>query len=244
MKTILLKFSGPLQSWGTDSNFEVRHSDLYPSKSALVGLLAASLGYRRGDDDKISDLAALDYAVRIDQKGNLLRDYHVATKYKPNGTFDRNYVTNRYYLEDFVFVVALGHANDDFVEELAKAVQKPYFQTFMGRRALPLTYDFYLGIVEQGVTEALEKTDWQASTWYQKKHKGKIELDVYLDADLLENDFIQYRKDNVISFDQKARTFAYRNETAYKLVIDKLEHDNDKQAKSEEEHDAFAALEN
>ena len=53
MKTILLKFAGPLQSWGTSSHFETRHTDFYPSKSAVIGLLAASLGYRRDEDEKI-----------------------------------------------------------------------------------------------------------------------------------------------------------------------------------------------
>ena len=56
MKTILLKFSGPMQSWGTCSHFETRHTDFYPSKSAVVGIIAASLGYRRDDFDNIKKL--------------------------------------------------------------------------------------------------------------------------------------------------------------------------------------------
>ena len=63
MKTILLKFAGPLQSWGTSSHFETRHTDFYPSKSAVIGLLAASLGYRRDEDEKIQKLNELDFAV-------------------------------------------------------------------------------------------------------------------------------------------------------------------------------------
>lgn len=53
MKTILLKFAGPLQSWGTSSHFETRHTDFYPSKSSVIGLIASSLGYRRDDDEKL-----------------------------------------------------------------------------------------------------------------------------------------------------------------------------------------------
>ena len=53
MKTILLKFAGPLQSWGTDSHFETRHTDFYPSKSGVIGLIAAGLGYGRDEDEKI-----------------------------------------------------------------------------------------------------------------------------------------------------------------------------------------------
>ena len=50
MKTLLLKLSGPMQSWGTSSHFNTRHTDLYPSKSAIIGMLAASLGYRRDEN--------------------------------------------------------------------------------------------------------------------------------------------------------------------------------------------------
>src|SRR5690625_7937957 len=106
MKTILLKFAGPLQSWGTSSLFETRSTDRYPSKSAVAGMLAASCGYLR-DDRRVEQFNQLDYAVRVDQPGELLNDYHVARKFKPNGTVDQVYVTNRYYLQDAVFVVAL-----------------------------------------------------------------------------------------------------------------------------------------
>ena len=79
MKTLLLKFAGPLQSWGTGSHFETRHTDRYPSKSAVVGYLGAGLGYRR-NDDRIQDLNYLQYAVRVDQEGHILRDYQTAKK--------------------------------------------------------------------------------------------------------------------------------------------------------------------
>ena len=70
LKTLLLKFAGPLQSWGTDSKFETRYTDFYPSKSAVIGMIAASFGYRRHEDEKIKKLNDLDFAVRVDQRGN------------------------------------------------------------------------------------------------------------------------------------------------------------------------------
>ena len=91
MKTIVMKFSGPLQSWGTGSNFETRHTDFYPSKSAVIGMISAGFGYRRDDDIAIRRLNELSFGVRIDQRGSLLRDYHIAQKYKINGNFERTY---------------------------------------------------------------------------------------------------------------------------------------------------------
>lgn len=120
MKSIVLKLAGPLQSWGTNSYFETRHTDLYPSKSAVIGIIVMSMGYLRGEDDKIQKLNELEFALRIDQNGQLLRDYHTARKYKKNGDFDRTYVTNRYYIEDAVFVVAIGSEDEAFIEKISE----------------------------------------------------------------------------------------------------------------------------
>ena len=120
MKTILLKFVGPLQSWGTSSHFESRHTDLYPSKSAVIGMIAAAFGYRRSEDEKIRRLNQLHFAVRADQEGKITEDYQTAHKYKynPEPVAERTYVTHRYYLEDAVFLVAIGHENDQWKRRL------------------------------------------------------------------------------------------------------------------------------
>lgn len=230
LTTLLLKFSGPLQSWGTVSDFETRHTDLYPSKSAILGLIAGSLGYRRHEDKKIQELNELDFAIRIDQKGSLLRDYQTAKSYKPNGDILRTYVTNRYYIEDGVFAVALGHDNNEFIENISYAVQRPYFQSYMGRRALPLTSDFYLGLVDDDVISALENLQWQASDWYKKRNNEIDSLTIYSDSKVLASKNKHYRRDKIVSFDQKSRTFAYRYEARDSIPLKKYE------------HDAFAAL--
>lgn len=227
MKTLLLKFAGPLQSWGTDSKFETRYTDFYPSKSAVIGMIAASFGYRRDEDEKIKKLNDLDFAVRVDQRGNLLRDYQIATAYKPDGRFERNYVTNRYYLEDAVFVVAIG-GEDDFIDKIELSLKNPYFQTFFGKRSNPINPDFILDKTNKGVIESLENISWQAGNWYKKdyKNKSKVELEVYIDGDLIKESVSKFRKDRVESFSQKHRQFGYRGEKRYVVTLS-------------EEHDAF-----
>lgn len=227
MKTLLLKFAGPLQSWGTDSKFETRYTDFYPSKSAVIGIIAASFGYRRDEDEKIKKLNDLDFAVRVDQRGNLLRDYQIATAYKPDGRFERNYVTNRYYLEDAVFVVAIG-GEDDFIDKIEQSLKNPYFQTFFGKRSNPINPDFILDKRNQGVVESLENISWQAGNWYKKEYKNKsrVELEFYIDGDLVEESVSKFRKDRVESFSQKHRQFGYRGEKRYLVTLS-------------EEHDAF-----
>lgn len=225
LRTLLLKFAGPLQSWGTDSNFETRHTDLYPSKSAVIGVIAAGLGYRRGEDDKLQKLNELDFAVRIDQEGNLLRDYHTAISYKKDGEVLRTYVTNRYYIEDGVFSIALGHNNNELIEDISYAIQNPYFQAYMGRRALPLNSDFYISLVDDDIISSLKNLPWQASDWYIKNNNGINSLTIYADSHLLVNKGKHHRKDKVISFDQKSRAFTYRPESRDRFILEKKVHD-------------------
>ena len=192
MKTILLKFAGPMQSWGTDSHFETRHTDLYPSKSAVIGLIGAALGIRR-DDKSICDFDSLKFAVRVDQEGSLLKDdptisqiVQAARKYKNSGDFDRTYVTERYYLEDAVFVVAISHEDDNFIEKIYEALKRPYFQMFLGRRSIPVLADFILGNFDGDIRTALEKCEWQAKDYYKKRYNtSQKSLDIYCDKGVL-----------------------------------------------------------
>ena len=80
MATLLLRLAAPLQSWGADSKFEIRKTNREPTKSGVIGLLAAALGLARDDDQALQRLNGLRFAVRVDQEGELLVDYHIARK--------------------------------------------------------------------------------------------------------------------------------------------------------------------
>lgn len=227
LKTVLLKLSGPMQSWGTSSHFETRNTDYYPSKSAVIGIIAASFGYRRDEDEKIKKLNDLDFAVRVDQVGTSRKDFHIATKYKDNGDFERNYVTYRYYLEDSVFVVALSSEDKKWMDEIIYALKHPYFQQFMGRRSCPVPIDFVLKESEQGAIDALKNLAWQASEHYQRKNKEYI-ADIYADKELLDDEPYSTRNDRVVSFSQKERKFGPRFEAITSI---KLYYKNDKEDK-------------
>ena len=248
MKTILLKFSGPLQSYGTSSHFQTRYTDYYPSKSAVLGLLAACLGYRRDEEEKLRELSTLKFAVRIDQQGGLLKDYHIAITDKEIVEKPQTYVTNRYYLEDALFVVALS-GMDELIDTLTKAIKSPYFQPFMGRRSLPVPVDFFLGVSAEDFLDSLRNLPWQAAPWYKKKKRKqgigeKISLEVYADEEILKDEKIsrsKLRRDIPISFSQKGRQFAFRQEACISIeVLGGIE----KGLRAEDiEHDVFSTLE-
>nr|WP_311446202.1 type I-E CRISPR-associated protein Cas5/CasD [Frankia nepalensis] len=147
---LVLRLAGPLQSWGGSSMFNRRDTGTEPTKSGLVGLLAAAQGRRRADP--IEDLLALVFGVRTDQPGVLLRDYHTVSDYrgrplpsasvtgkgvqKPTSPAKYTGVTERFYLQDAVFVVAIG-ASEPVLTTLGDALRHPAFPLALGRGGGP-----------------------------------------------------------------------------------------------------------
>ena len=119
MATLLLRLAAPLQSWGSDSKFETRKTDREPTKSGVVGLLAAALGLRRDDTEGLARLNGLRFAVRADQEGSLLVDFHTAK------SRDTSYVTYRHYLQDAVFLAGLESGDEALLRELEAALRHP-----------------------------------------------------------------------------------------------------------------------
>lgn len=70
MAVLLLRLAGPMQAWGVRSRFTVRSTELAPTKSGVIGMLAAAVGRRR--TDPIEDLIKLRFGVRKDQPGPVL----------------------------------------------------------------------------------------------------------------------------------------------------------------------------
>ena len=128
MSTLLLRLAGPLQSWGVDAKFDRRGTERAPTKSGVIGLVAAALGRLR--NESVEDIQALRFGVRIDREGMLLRDYHTAKSEKAA------YVTNRYYLSDAVFLAGL-EGKETLLMEIECALRNPAFPLFLGRRSCP-----------------------------------------------------------------------------------------------------------
>ena len=104
MATLLLRLAAPLQSWGADSKFETRKTNREPTKSGIIGLLAAALGLRRDDAAGLARLNGLHFAVRADREGSLLVDFHTANREEDRKKGKAPYVTYRHYLQDAVFL--------------------------------------------------------------------------------------------------------------------------------------------
>ncbi|GAA3463388.1 type I-E CRISPR-associated protein Cas5/CasD [Saccharothrix longispora] len=133
--SLALCFDAPMQSWGTRSPGTLRDTAAEPTKSGVVGLLAAALGVHRDDHDAIADLAALTLAVRVDREGIPERDYHTTQNVPTTlGKGHRTVVSERYYLADALFLVILeGHP--ELLQRLNHTIDSPRWPVFFGRRA-------------------------------------------------------------------------------------------------------------
>jgi len=203
MSTLLLRLSAPLQSWGVASKFDTRDTAREPTKSGVIGLLAAALGRRRTEE--LNDLNDLRLGVRIDQPGTFLRDFHTARLNEKDPPF----VTNRYYLADAVFLIGLeGEA--EFLHEISSALQHPVFPLYLGRRSCPPVGKLVLGVRDRALWQALEEEPWQASEWFQLKHnRDQVKLTIVCDADPSEPGAF-LRRDLPVSFDQRHRRYEFR----------------------------------
>lgn len=155
---LLLHLAGPLQSWGEHSKFNDRDTARFPTRSGLIGMIAAAQG--RDRDEPIDDLRTLRFAVRADRPGSLLRDFHTVGGGLPNKltvpTAEGNrrpgdtatLVSHRYYLQDAAFTVAVTVADDKagdttdnaaagLLDACETALSSPTWPPYLGRRSCP-----------------------------------------------------------------------------------------------------------
>ncbi|QAS70543.1 type I-E CRISPR-associated protein Cas5/CasD [Oenococcus sicerae] len=208
MKTITIKLAGPLQSYGDEAHFSRRTTSDYPSKSAVIGFIAAAFGYRR-DDERIAALNSLSFAVRIDQPGIKMTEFQTVEWKK-----DTRKLTYRDLLQDAIFIVALGSDENSLISKIKNALHHPQFQLYLGRRSnVPAGILKIEEFSDVDPVAALHQLDWQASDWYKKRHRRveTFNAEIFADSDLLSGKYSQLTKDEVESYSQEDRRFRFRS---------------------------------
>lgn len=206
MSVLLLRLAAPLQSWGDSSRFVRRQTRQEPTKSGVLGLLAAAQGRRR--TDPVEDLAGTAFAVRVDQPGRLVRDFQTARSLDGSRTMPLSY---RYYLADAVFVAAVD-GNRALLEGLDAALRDPVYPLYLGRRSCPPVGRVGLGLhggEMEAVLRNLDAVPWQASAWYRRRQARAVELDLVRDA-AEPADVGELVRDQPVSFDPRLRHYGWR----------------------------------
>lgn len=224
--TLLLRLAAPLQSWGTESKFDIRKTGREPSKSGVIGLVAAALGIRRNEDDRLAQLAQMRFGLRVEREGRLLRDYQTARKpkdpYNESKDIAVAYVTERYYLADACFIAGLESDDEALLRQIEEALHQPAFPLFLGRRSCPPVGRLFLGIEALPLEEALalpKPSEEQCSIRYVWEVKP--------------GEHGELLRDQPVSFNPQHRKYTFR-QAKEKIVSCK---------RSDTEHDPLAELE-
>lgn len=174
MKHLALFLRAPLQSWGVSGKFGERPTMSFPSRSGVLGLLAAATGIDRSDDAWLERAAKIRFSVRAYRTGPRLSDYHTV-----GGGYDKDHprerrcipakaedgkpgntaLTRREYLQDAVFGVVLSGDDDSFLEQIASGAQDPVWGVWLGRKSCIPTEPIFAGLMdsEDAAWELLKK---------------------------------------------------------------------------------------
>ena len=156
----------PLAAFGSAAIGAVRPGWTRPGRAAVLGLAAAALGILRSEERAHAELEQdLHYAVRIDAVGLPLGDYHttqVPGRHR-NRTFDtrreelgpaglNTILSTREYRTDCLFTAVLwkrpGAGASADLGTIAKAMRRPGFTPYLGRKAAPLGLPLNPRIIE------------------------------------------------------------------------------------------------
>lgn len=229
-KTLLLQLSAPFQSWGgSNARLKVRKTDLQPTKSGVIGMIAASMGIGRKDGSvgsggySLRDLSLLSFGVRVDQPGRLEQDYQIARKNMerdyggPGSKNDGNaFITERWYLADAVFLVGL-HGEDDLINTIRRALEDPVWPLYYGRKSCPATGvgddELVIGVTDKDLRTTLEDEPCRAKRW-SVGDKTTVLAEAIIDSD---EDGVVI-KDAPLSFDPTYRKYGKRYVESFKVI--------------------------
>jgi len=183
MPTLLLRLVGPMQSWGTTSRFDQRDTGKEPSKSGVIGLLAAALGIDRENWTKLEPLTRLSMGVRHDRPGVPKRDYQTAgcaatdTIIKADGKQATDgVVSDRLYLADAAFLVGLECDDRSLLERIHAALRDPAWPLALGRKSYVPSEPVWIenGLQDIPLRDALVRWPWIASQRRREEFPEKL----------------------------------------------------------------------
>lgn len=153
---LVFQLYGAMAAWGEPAVGEVRRTNPIPSRSALLGLIAAALGIDRDDEARLQSLQShYKIAVRVLHLGHWLQDYHTVQMPRENKKLryatrrdelrlapeeQQTLLSNREYRCDAYYHIAVMATEGApySLESLCAALQQPVFPLYLGRKSCPL----------------------------------------------------------------------------------------------------------
>ncbi|MGH0036461.1 MAG: type I-E CRISPR-associated protein Cas5/CasD [Myxococcota bacterium] len=186
---LVFGLQAPLASWGDVAVGEMRPSANRPTRSCLAGLVAACLGLRRCDEERLRALDALRFAVRVEEAGLPMHDYHTVQvprahkgvrhharrdelEWKPRRSLGTILSTRAYRMEVRANVAVTRGETERMdcpsLELIARAMQEPVFAPYLGRRSCPLAAPLAPRII-------FAETFTEAESSYRAGQRSRVE---------------------------------------------------------------------
>jgi len=157
-RCLVFHLTGPMEGWGTVAVGTFRPTRRHPTKSAIVGVVSASLGFER-DDARIHSLFVdYEYAVISSGKETEMSDFATVESSEPDKgelftrlppralelssekrntiMVDRRFICNGYFT-----VLMVPKTGAEFsLESIKAALECPHFVPYLGRKSCPLSF--------------------------------------------------------------------------------------------------------
>ncbi len=178
---LLFQLYGVLSAWGDQAVGGERPSSHHPSRSALLGFLAAAMGIRRDENDKLEELSRrCHFAIKLHSPGHVLRDFHTtqvppAIKKIKHLYTRRNelgesklgtILSYREYRQDALSVSALWLEENSEISlnKLLYNLTHPGFHLYLGRKSCPLSLPLNPQIISaENIKTALDNYEIDAN---------------------------------------------------------------------------------
>lgn len=188
---LVLGLEGDFQSYGTDSKFYVRDTDLHPSKSAVIGMMLSSLGWFNADSSVLAQFSS--GFMRVDAYGTkrdrIMRDFHtIGHGHDMNNAWDRNFLlrdadgklsssptktSTRNYLVGMKFKVII-ELPADLCQKVVAALKNPIHGPFLGRKNCIPSAPMYRGVCSS-LTEAESMDIFPGKECHFYVREGKLD---------------------------------------------------------------------
>lgn len=219
-KALAIYLEGPLQSWGVSSRFRARATESFPTKSGILGLIAAALGIDKRIDNEAERLRPIaDLAFDVYRVGQEIRQLatqrlldfqtvgggwydqwrenkndHIAKMSVPRKAKIRvpfgTVITERTYLSDAKFIAIL-RGNSAVLRQCAEALENPCWGVWLGRKCC---------IPSSPLSPVCRDTAEEAIEYLLKKLPGRVLREKQTESN---GDGAWFRLDQPVSFGRR-----------------------------------------
>lgn len=159
MPTLLMRLSGPMQSWGAQSRFRYRDTSQEPTLSGIIGIIASADGRERTDD--VSDLIPSRFGLRVLKEGRIQRDFQTYERYSftKDNSLKRGGIGLSYrdFLSSADFLAGLEYDDHEMPKRIQSALMNPARFLWLGRKSFAPALPIWIkdGVVDLPLLDAL-----------------------------------------------------------------------------------------